>query len=152
MRGDLEKIRAIAERVTASEGLALVDVELKGGRSQQLLRLYIDKPGGVSHADCQLVSEQVGTILDVEDVMAGSYTLEVSSPGLDRKLTKPREFEYFTGRRARLVLREPLDEQRVLEGLLAGLAAGRVRLDVGGGRIAEVDLSNIAKARLVAEI
>src|SRR5579859_6850209 len=100
---DLGKIEAIAERVAVGEGLTLVDVELKGGRSNPLLRVYIDKPGGVSHADCALVSEQMSAILDVEDPFPGSYLLEVSSPGLDRKLAKPREYRYFTGRRARIV-------------------------------------------------
>ena len=148
----LELIRTIAERVASSEGLALVDVELKGGMRNPLLRIYIDKPGGVTHADCQLVSEQVSAILDVEDPFPGSYLLEVSSPGLDRKLVKPSEFLHFVGRRARLVLREPAGNQKVLEGYLAGFEEGRVRLDLGESGIAEFDLSNISKAQLVAEI
>lgn len=149
---DVKKIREIAERVATSEGLALVDVELKGGRSNALLRIYIDKPGGVSHADCALVSEQLSAILDVEDPFPGSYTLEVSSPGLDRVLTKPSDFEHFAGRRARLVLREPVDKQRVIEGRLAGFEAGRVRLDLGENGMRELELSNIAKAKLVVEL
>lgn len=148
---DLEQIRAMAERVATSEGMALVDVELKGGRSNALLRVYIDKPGGVSHADCQLVSEQLSAMLDVEDPFPGSYVLEVSSPGLDRKLVRPSDYVLFAGRRARLVLREPLDEQRVVEGRLAGYEEGRVRIEIEGRGIAEFDLSNIAKARLVVE-
>ncbi|HLI30188.1 MAG TPA: ribosome maturation factor RimP [Terriglobia bacterium] len=150
MTADLEKIRILAERVTVSEGLTLVDVELKGGRSNQLLRIYIDKPQGVSHADCALVSEQMSALLDVEDPFPGPYTLEVSSPGLDRKLVKPSDYTLFTGRRARLVLREPIEAQRVLEGRLAGFEAGRVRLDMGSG-VRELDLANIVKARLVLE-
>src|SRR5574340_703994 len=130
---DMERIRSIAERVAVSEGLAIVDVELKGGRSNPLLRVYIDKPQGVSHADCQLVSEQLSAMLDVEDPFPGSYTLEVSSPGLDRRLVKPGDYEHFTGRRARLVLREPIANQTVFEGRLAGYEGGRVRLDLGEG-------------------
>jgi len=149
---DLETIRAIAQRVAASEGLYLVDVELKGGRANPLLRVYIDKPEGVSHADCQLVSEQVSTILDVEDPFPGSYTLEVSSPGLDRKLVSASDFKHFAGRRARLVLREPVEERRVFDGRLAGFEAGRVRLDLGGGALKEFELPNIAKAQLVVEL
>lgn len=149
---DLEKIRAIAERVAVSEGLALVDVELKGGRSNPLLRVYIDKPEGISHADCQLVSEQLSAILDVEDPFPGKYLLEVSSPGLDRKLVKPSDFEYFTGRRARVVLREAVDEEKVFEGRLAGFEAGRVRMDLGERGITEFELTNISKARLVVEL
>jgi len=152
MVADLEAIRAMAERVAASEGLTLVDVELKGGRSNPLLRVYIDKPEGVSHADCQLVSEQLSAMLDVEDPFPGSYTLEVSSPGLDRKLVKPSDYEHFTGRRARLVLREPVANQTVLEGRLAGYEAGRVRLDLGAGGVQELEFANISKARLVVEI
>jgi len=151
MTVDLEKIRTLAERVTASEGLTLVDVELKGGRTNQLLRIYIDKPQGVSHTDCALVSEQMNALLDVEDLFAGPYTLEVSSPGLDRKLVKASDYALFTGKLARVVLREPVEEQRVLEGRLAGFEAGRVRLDMGGGDVRELDLGNIAKARLVIE-
>lgn len=152
MSFDLEKIREIAERVAVSEGLALIDVELKGGRMNSLLRVYIDKPGGVSHADCQLVSEQLSAILDVEDPFPASYTLEVSSPGLDRKLVKPSDYEHFVGRRARLVLRDPVGEQKVLEGRLAGYESGRVRLDLGEQGLKELELENISKARLVVEL
>jgi ribosome maturation factor RimP len=148
---NLDKIRQVAERVVTSEGLTLFDVELKGNRSGQLLRIYIDKQGGVSHADCQLVSEQVGAILDVEDPIPGSYTLEVSSPGLNRELVKPSEFAYFTGRRARLVLREAVGAQRVFEGKLAGFEDGRVRMDLGEAGVSEFELANIAKAKLVVE-
>jgi ribosome maturation factor RimP len=148
---DFEKIRAIAERVVTSEGLTLVDVEVKGGRSNPLLRIYIDKPEGISHEDCKLVSEQVSAILDVEDPFPGSYVLEVSSPGLDRKLVKASDYEYFVGRRARVVLKEPLDHEKVWEGRLAGFCSGRVRLDVGETEIKEIDLENISKARLVPE-
>lgn len=151
MAFELDSIRRIAERVATSEGLYLVDVELKGGRANPLLRVYIDKPGGVSHADCQLVSEQMSAILDVEDPVPGSYTLEVSSPGLDRKLATPRDYEHFAGRRARLVLRQPMGEQTVLEGRLAGFEAGRVRLDMGQGGLKELEFGNISKARLLVE-
>jgi ribosome maturation factor RimP len=151
MSVDLEKIRGLAERVVTSEGLSLVDVELKGGRANSLLRVYIDKPQGVSHADCQLVSEQLSAILDVEDPFPGSYVLEVSSPGLDRKLVKASDFAHFAGRRARLVLREPVENQKIFEGRLAGFEAGRVRLEVGDGGLKELELSNIQKAQLVVE-
>jgi len=152
MAVDLEKIRAIAERVVTSEGLTLVDVELKGGRVNPLLRVYIDKPEGVSHAHCQLVSEQLSAILDVEDPFPASYVLEVSSPGLDRKLVKPRDFEHFAGRRARLVLREAIGQQKVVEGRLAGFEDGRVRMDLAEGGMAEFELANISKARLIVEL
>ena len=142
----------MAERIAVSEGLTLVDVEIKGGRGNLLLRVYIDKSEGISHADCQQVSEQLGAMLDVEDLFPGSYTLEVSSPGLDRKLVKPSDFVHFAGRKARVVVREPVDSQKVLEGRLAGFEAGRVRLDLGEAGLKELELSNIQKARLVVEI
>ncbi len=149
---DLETIREMAERVSTSEGLHLVDVELKGGNSNQLLRVFIDKPGGVSHADCALVSEQLSAMLDVEDIFPGRYVLEVSSPGLDRKLTRPSDYTYFVGRRARVVLKEATGEQKVLEGRLAGFENGRVRLDLGEHGLQELDLNNIRKAQLVVEL
>ncbi len=152
MSADLEKIRGIAERVVISEGLALVDVELKGNRSSQILRVFIDKREGVTHADCQLVSEQLSAVLDVEDPIPGRYILEVSSPGLDRQLVKPSDFTHFAGRRARVALREPVGAQRVFEGRLVGFEAGRVRLDVAGQGLTEFELSNISKARLVVEL
>ena len=146
----------MAERVVSSEGLYLVDVELKGGRSNPLLRIYIDKQGGISHADCQLVSEQLSAMLDVEDPFPGSYTLEVSSPGLDRELRKPRDYEHFTGRRARLILRSPAGGRTsgptTVEGRLAGLEAGRVRLDLGESGIQEYDLAEISKGKLLIEM
>ena len=149
---DLERIRAIAQRVATSEHFALVDVELKGASHNPLLRIYIDKPGGVSHADCQLVSEQVSAILDVEDPFPGSYLLEVSSPGLDRQLVKESDYTYFVGRRARLVLREPVNNEKVYVGRLAGLEGSRVKVDLEGRGVAEFELANISKARLVVEI
>jgi ribosome maturation factor RimP len=149
---DIERIRAMVERIAASENLAVVDVELKGGRSNPLLRVYIDKEGGVSHADCQLVSEQLSALLDVEDPFPGKYVLEVSSPGLDRKLSKPSDFSHFAGRRARVVLREAPEKQAVFEGRLAGFADGRVRLEVGTGELKEFELEKIRKAQLVVDL
>src|SRR5690348_4118096 len=116
------KIEEIAQRVAESEGMELVEVEIKGGGAQRLVRIWIDKPAGVTHADCELVSQQVGTILDVEDVVPGGrYTLEVSSPGVERKLLKPRDYERFQGKKAKITLRAPIEGQRHWEGTLAGL-------------------------------
>ena len=86
MAFEIDKVREIGERVAASSGLEVVEVELRGGGKARLLRIVIDKPAGVTHEDCANVSREVGTILDVEEAVPGSYTLEVSSPGLDRKL------------------------------------------------------------------
>src|SRR5512132_1681399 len=101
MREDIaSKIEEVARRVAGSEGLELVEVEVKGGGNNRLVRIAIDKPEGVTHGDCELVSQQVGTILDVEDVVPGGrYTLEVSSPGVERKLLKLKDYERFQGKK-----------------------------------------------------
>jgi ribosome maturation factor RimP len=148
---DVEALRSMAERVASSEGLYLVDVELKGGRSNPLVRVYIDKAGGITHADCQTVSEQLGVMLDVEDPFPGSYTLEVSSPGLDRELRKASDYQHFAGRRARVILREPVNGQTVLEGRLAGFESGRVRLDLGAEGIREFELGAISRTKLLLD-
>lgn len=151
MAVDLEAIRLLAERVVVSQRLILFDVELKGGGASRLLRVYIDKPGGVTHEDCRRVSEDLSVLLDVEDPIPGHYTLEVSSPGLDRELTRPHDYEYFVGRQARLVLREPLERQRVLEGRLAGFSGNAVKLEAADGTVREVQLDNISRARLLVD-
>src|SRR5215813_13912426 len=113
MTVDLDHIREIAERVAASMGLELVDVEMHGGGKARMLRITLDKPGGVTHEDCANVSRDVSMILDVEDaVPGGSYTLEVSSPGLDRKLLKPEDYTRFAGSRVKLMTREPVNGNR----------------------------------------
>jgi len=147
---ELERIRDAAERAARTAGVEVVDVEWKIGK-QRFLRVYIDKPEGVSHSDCQAVSEQLGVLLDVEDLVPGSrYILEVSSPGLDRKLTKAADFERFVGRLARISTIEPVDNSKFFEGRLAGHADGLVKIDVKG-RIIELPLAGIRKANLVVE-
>jgi ribosome maturation factor RimP len=148
----LEKVTRIAERVADSEGLEVVEVELLGGGKGRVLRIFIDKPEGISHADCELVSQQVGTILDVEDVMpGGSYTLEVSSPGLERKLLKARDFERFVGRKAKILLREPLENQRRWEGTLAGFSDGVITLEPAPGKSLQIGLQQVERANLKFE-
>jgi len=156
---DLEKIREAAERVARSEGLEVFDVEWKVGK-QRLLRIYLDRlPGpenpeglGVSHRDCERVSEQLSVILDVGDLVPGpSYILEVSSPGLDRKLIKPGDYERFAGRLARIWLNEPVENQKYFEGRLAGYADGIVKLALKAREIA-IPYAGIRKANLVVEL
>jgi len=144
------RIEEIAERVARSEGIEVVEVEVKGGGKNQFVRISIDKPEGVSHADCEMISHQVGAILDVEDVVPGHYTLEVSSPGLERKLIKPRDYERFQGKKAKVTLREPVESQRHWEGTLAGYADGIVSLDANGRQI-RFPLDQVAKANLKFE-
>ena len=155
----LEKVREAAERVAGSLGLEIFDVEWKVGKDR-LLRVYIDRlPGpqnpeglGVTHKDCERVSEQLSVILDVEDLIPGpSYVLEVSSPGLDRKLIKPADYERFVGRLAKVWVAEPIENQNYFEGRLAGYADGMVKLKVRDREVA-VPFSGIKKANLVVEL
>ena len=133
---DVDRVRDIAERVASSSGLEVVDVEFLGGGKSRMLRVFLDKPGagadplaGVTHGDCANFSREFGTILDVEDVMPGSYTLEVSSPGLDRKLTKAADFSRFTGSRMKVMTRQPVNSNRYFEGRLERFQDGRLTLE-----------------------
>jgi len=163
---EIDHIRQVAERVASSHGLEVVDIEFRGGGKARMLRIFIDKPQGVTHQDCESVSREVGAILDVEDaVPGGSYTLEVSSPGLDRRLTRPADYERFTGSRLKLQTREPIEGNRFFEGRLEGFREGRLILLVGPNRkqrranpkgaaadkIIEIELGNVEKANLVPE-
>lgn len=155
---DLDKIREAAERVARSDGLEIFDIEWKVGR-ERLLRVYLDRlPGptnpeglGVTHNDCEHVSKQLSVILDVEELVSGQYLLEVSSPGLDRKLIKPADYERFIGRLAKVWLSEPVEKQSYLEGRLAGCAEGIVKLAVQDREIA-IPYAGIRKANLVVEL
>ena len=115
------RVQEIIERVAAREGLEVVHAEMTGGRGNAVLRIYIDKPGGVTHADCATVSDQVGLILDVEDLIPHQYVLEVASPGLDRGLYKAADYERFAGNPAYIKLSEPIAGQRNFHGTLMGL-------------------------------
>jgi ribosome maturation factor RimP len=132
--------------------MELVEVELKGAGSQRLVRISIDKPQGITHADCELVSQQVGTILDVEDVVPGGrYTLEVSSPGVERKLLKPQDYERFQGKKVKISLRDPIDGQRHWEGTLLGLDQGLIGLEAGAGKTIRFPFEQVQKANLKFE-
>jgi ribosome maturation factor RimP len=165
-------VREIAERVAVSSGLEVVEVEILGGGKARMLRVFLDKPAagidppaGVTHEDCANFSREFGTILDVEDVMPGSYTLEVSSPGLDRKLIKAADFSRFTGSRVKLTTRQPVGNNRHFEGRLESFQDGRLTLDLSvashksrkkmgaaAGEKIEIEFANIEKANLVPEL
>ncbi len=146
------KIEEIANRVAESEGIEVVEVEVKGGGQHRFVRISIDKPEGVSHADCELISQQVGTILDIEDVVPGGrYTLEVSSPGVERKLLKPHDYQRFQGKKAKVTLREPVEGRRSWEGTLAGIEDGLIRLDREGGDPVRFPFEQVQKANLKFE-
>src|SRR5579872_1408370 len=169
---DVDRVREIADRVAASSGLEVVEVEFLGGGKARMLRVFLDKPAagtdplaGVTHEDCAHFSREFGTILDVEDVMPGSYTLEVSSPGLDRRLVKAADFTRFTGSRVKLTTRQPVDNNRHFEGRLEKFENGRLTLDLSvashksrkkmgdaAGQKLEIKFTNVEKANLVPEI
>lgn len=148
----VSQIGEIAERVASSEGLEVVETQVLGGGGARVVRIYIDKPEGVTHSDCELVSQQVGTILDVENVIPGaSYTLEVSSPGVERKLTKPRDFERFLGSKIKVVLRDPVENQRRFEGVLTAFSDGIITLEAAAGKSMPIALDQVEKANLKFE-
>ena len=173
---ELDRVREIAERVAASSGLEVVEVEFRGSGQARMLRVFLDKPGaasadplaGVTHGDCANFSREFGTILDVEEAISGSYTLEVSSPGLDRKLTKAVEFERFVGSRLKVMTRNPVNNSRYFEGRLESFREGQLTLDLSasskksrkkmGPAVAEqgqkigIEFANVEKANLVPEI
>jgi ribosome maturation factor RimP len=165
MAADVEKIRDIVTRVATTHGVEMVEVDLRGGGKARTLKIIIDKPEGVTHEDCANVSREVSTILDVEDaVPGGSYTLEVSSPGLDRKLLRPQDYLRFTGKRIKVMTREPVNGNRHFEGRLESFTDGRLLLEVltgkkkpkpghaHPGQKVEIDVANVEKANLVPEI
>jgi ribosome maturation factor RimP len=164
MAVDLDHIHAIVERVAASLGVEVVEIDLLGGGKARMLRIFIDKPGGVTHEDCANLSREVSTIFDVEDaVPGGSYVLEVSSPGLDRKIFKAADFERFQGSRVKLTTKDPVNGNRHFEGRLERFESGRLTLDMaearrkfrpqqGAPRRLEIELANVQKANLVPEI
>src|SRR5258708_508920 len=154
-------IRQIAERVAASEGLQVLEVEVRGGK-QGLLRIVIDriasdKPEGVTHHDCETVSRQVSAILDVEDPIPHRYTLEVSSPGVERKLNDAADFVRYTGKLAKVVVHAPfgpdqaeLSGQGAVRGRIISCADGVLMLEVAGKRgitrLVAVALDNVSRA------
>lgn len=188
---DEAHVREIADRVAFSAGLEVVDIEYHGAGKGRMLRIFIEKNAegralasvaqsnvpvsgldqlaGVTHEDCADFSRELGTILDVEDaVPGGEYLLEVSSPGLDRKLSRAADFQRFVGSKAKLMTREPISGNRHFEGRLLATDGATVRLQIesggkgkrkkpqhqsedGAGTTLEIPLSNIERARLVPE-
>ena len=143
-----ERIRQLVSNVVEGQGYELVEFELKGGGKNSVLRVFIDKPAGISHQDCELVSEQLGTVLDVEDLIPFSYTLEVSSPGLDRKLVKVSDYTRFEGKLAKVQTRIPLQNQKTFKGRLRGLRGESVLLESPKGVLLEIPLDVISESRL----
>ena len=158
MAEPLEHIRAIAERVARSHGLEIWDIVSRRERTGQVVRVFIDRPGraataeeSVSIEDCEQVSREIGTILDVEDPLPIAYTLEVSSPGLDRPLRGEQDYRRFAGRLAKIVVSEAVDNQTAFEGRLRGIEDRDVLLEGPKGRMHRLPLQLITRARLEVE-
>jgi ribosome maturation factor RimP len=154
----LGQIRAIAERVAASRGLEIWDIQSRREAVGHVVRVFIDRPGpaatpdeSVSIEDCEQVNREISTILDVEDPLPFAYTLEVSSPGLDRPLRQPGDYARFAGRLAKIVVSEAVDNQKAFEGRLRGVEDGAVLLEAANGRQHRLPLQLITRGRLEVE-
>lgn len=154
----IDAVRAIASRVAASRGLEIFDVQFRREASGMVLRVRIDRPGpaatadeSVSVADCADVSRDMSAILDVEDVIPTEYTLEVSSPGLDRPLRHADDYRRFAGRLAKIVMREQVDGQGYFRGRLAGVEDGHVCIEADDGRRHRVPVGVITRGNLEVE-
>jgi len=149
----VEKVRAVAEPLVAQEGLELVEVELGGPGGHTILRLFIDKQGGITLDDCTNVSHVVSAALDVEDPLDGAYELEVSSPGLDRPLRTPEHFTKYAGKQARIKTYAPLaggeasDGRKTFVGTLKGIVDGKVEIEVDG-KLFQIPHAQISKANI----
>jgi ribosome maturation factor RimP len=154
----LEQIRAVAERVARSRGLAIWDVVSRREVGGHVVRVFIDRPGpaatpeeSVSIEDCEQVNREISTILDVEDPLPFAYTLEVSSPGLDRPLRGIEDYRRFAGRLAKVVVSEPVDKQKAFEGRLKGVEQETVLLEAPNGRMHRLPMGLITRGRLEVE-
>jgi ribosome maturation factor RimP len=154
----LERVREIAVRVAETRGLAVDDVTLRREGGQQILRVTLDRPGpsasaeeSVSITDCEDISQELGTILDVEDLFPARFTLEVSSPGLDRPLRHADDYRRFEGRLAKIVTREPVNRQTAFAGRLRGVDGDDVLFESEGGKMVRLPLALITRARLEVE-
>ena len=164
----LARIRAVVERVSAERGLEVFDLQFRREAHGWMLRVYLDKPGAPVHpgraghvgpvegesvtiADCQFVSSEVGTLLDVEDVIGHKYTLEVSSPGLDRPLRGPDDYRRFAGCLAKMLIADPVAGRAHVSGRLQGMDGDEVIVAVGKEKVRRVPVGQIVRARLEVE-
>ena len=154
----LEQIRAVAERIAASRGLDIWDIQSRREATGHVVRVFIDRPGpaatpeeSVSIEDCKQVNREISTILDVVDPLPFAYTLEVSSPGLDRPLREVADYRRFAGRRAKVVVREAVDNQKAFDGRLRGVEGDDVLLEAANGRVHRLPLHLITRGRLEVE-
>ena len=144
-----DQIELLIEAPIESLGYELVGVEYNKNGPDTILRIYIDSEQGISLEDCERVSHQVSGILDVEEPINAAYSLEVSSPGFDRPLFKARDFERFTGSKAKISMKLPVNGRRNFKGLLQGFSDGNILIEVDG-EVYDLPLTKLAKAKLIA--
>ncbi len=147
VHGIIERVKGIVDPILLSEGMELVDIEYRREARGWVLRLFIDKEGGITLEHCARISEELGRNLDVEDFIPNPYVLEVSSPGLDRPLKKEKDFIKYLQHRIKVKTLDPIDQRRNFRGKLLRVLEGRIELEVDG-RIIQIPLSNLAKANL----
>jgi ribosome maturation factor RimP len=154
----IDHIRTIAERVASARGLVIWEIQSRREASGHVVRVFIDRPGpsataeeSVSIEDCEQVNRELSTILDVEDPLPFAYTLEVSSPGLDRPLRGVDDYQRFAGRYAKVVVREAVDNQKAFEGHLRGVEGDAVLLEAPNGRVHRLPFRLVTRGRLEVE-
>ncbi len=146
-----DRLNELLEPIVADLGYELLCLELAGEGRNRCLRIYIDQPEGIGLEDCETVSHEVSAALDVDDPISGNYRLEVSSPGLDRPLTKESHFRQFTGQEARVQMQMPVEGRRRFKGRILGVEDGRLRIEVDGNEV-ELAMDAIERARLVPDL
>lgn len=142
----IERVKELLEPILEERGLELVDIELTSGK-KPVLRIYIYNPEGTSIDDCEWVSKRIGALLDVEDLIKSSYTLEVSSPGLDRKLKNPHEYDIFKGREIKIKTSQPVEDKNIFKGILKGREGNDVIVQEDD-KVYQIPLDKIAVAKL----
>jgi len=151
VNGIIERVKAIVDPILLSKGMELIDIEYRRESRGWVLRLFIDKEGGITLENCAHISEELGRTLDVEDFIPNSYVLEVSSPGLDRPLKKEKDFIKYLQRKIKVRTFDPIEQRRNFRGKLVKVFEGRIELEVEG-QILQIPLSNVAKAHLEIEL
>jgi len=151
--GLTEQLTELGERAAIGTEVEIAEVQVRGAGKSRLVRVYIDKPGGVTHGDCELISHKLGELLDEQDAALGAtlgdgYTLEVSSPGIERRLSKPRDFEKAVGQKIKLTTVEPVEGRTSLEGKLEQIADGNLGVEIAPGNLVQIPLHQVRKANL----
>jgi len=146
-----DHVTQLGERAAEGTPIEIAEVDIRGAGKSRLVRVYIDKPGGVTHGDCELISTKLSQLLDEEDAVPEAYTLEVSSPGIERRLTKPRDFERVVGQKIKLTTLQPVAGRTSLEGKLEQVANGSLGVEIAPGNLVQIPLQQVRKANLKFE-